>query len=53
MIYKYNMMFDVWEELSLKTNGFPFFKSVNSSLFRLNKSTLLFVAGESENKELN
>jgi hypothetical protein len=50
MIYKYNMTFDVWEEIPLHTNGFPLIKSLDSSVFRINKTSLLFVSGESQDE---
>lgn len=51
MIQKYNMSFDSWEEIPFKTIGFPFYRSVESSVFQIDKGQLLFVNGDTGNTD--
>ena len=47
------MTFDVWEDVPFKTNNFPFYKQLNSSVFQISKTTLLFVNGETGSQDKN
>ena len=52
-IHKYNMTFDVWEDIRYKTPGFKISKSINANVFRLNKEQLIYINGETGDKNSN
>jgi len=45
------MTYDVWEDLNFKTSNFKMYKSVNANVFRISKNKLLFINGNTEDKE--
>lgn len=47
-IYKYSMIFDVWEQISFKTSGFSIPPSKGLSVFQSQSNTLLILNGNCE-----
>lgn len=52
-IHKYNMIFDVWEDIRYKTPGFKICKSRNASVFRISKEQLIYINGETGDKNFD